>query len=101
MADTVTGKALQKGTIFPFGGHSVSAPLNPTNEIHSKNTMTTYTGILQMAQRAFLTIIEQHILIRGSMLKYNYFKEFQTRAAAIDRPSYFFKFQAWFHREMK
>jgi len=34
------------------------------------------------------------------MLKYNYFKEFQTLVAAIGRPSYFL-FQAWFHHEMK
>jgi len=28
-----------------------------------------------------------HQLRRGSMLKQNYFKEFQTRAAAVGRPS--------------
>jgi len=32
-------------------------------------------------------------LSRGSMLKCNYFKEFETRAAAIGRPSYFFYFR--------
>jgi len=31
-----------------------------------------------------------HVLSRGSMLKYNYFKEFHTRAAAIGRRSEFF-----------
>jgi len=41
------------------------------------------------------------MLSRGSVLKQNYFKEFQTRAAAIGRPSYFFKFQTCFRREMK
>jgi len=35
------------------------------------------------------------------MLKLNYFKEFQTRAAAIGRPKFFFLFQALFHHEMK
>jgi len=35
------------------------------------------------------------------MLKENYFKEFQTQAAAIGRLSYIFLFQAWFHHEMK
>ena len=29
-------------------------------------------------------------LSRGSMLKWNYFKEFQTRSAAVGRPSYFY-----------